>query len=384
MDVIDEQGRLFGLVNVIDALVVLLVAAVVVAGVALVLQEPEPSEPSEPSPEPATRYATITFGSTSPEVADALAAAVPDGRTRIAPGGNANVSRGEVNVTDLYRVPGDNGKVFVVARVAMTGRVDNGTFALGGHPIRVGNAVRVVGDAYALKGRITALNRSGTRLPTGATRVVMEAQVPTTVASTLAEGESYRVGTSTGATVESVSVYPTGKPAKRRVHLGVRLRTLSRAEGPHFAGRAVRVGRTMTVVPNDTAVKGSIVALGTSSPPGDQTNLTVQVAWHDVAPALAGSVTAGTTERLRDDTTARVVDSRVAPETVFVRAENGTIHSRDHPRLKNVTLTVDLTARRLDEGLLFHGRRLQLGRTVVFDFGAITVKGRLIAIEGVS
>ena len=36
MELIDERGRLFGRVNVVDALVVLLVAAVVVAGVALV------------------------------------------------------------------------------------------------------------------------------------------------------------------------------------------------------------------------------------------------------------------------------------------------------------------------------------------------------------
>jgi hypothetical protein len=36
MEVIDEEGRLFGAVNVVDALVVLLVLAVVVAGAALV------------------------------------------------------------------------------------------------------------------------------------------------------------------------------------------------------------------------------------------------------------------------------------------------------------------------------------------------------------
>ncbi len=33
--IIDEDGRLFGLINIVDALVLLLVVAVVVAGVAL-------------------------------------------------------------------------------------------------------------------------------------------------------------------------------------------------------------------------------------------------------------------------------------------------------------------------------------------------------------
>lgn len=54
MQVIDENGFLFGVINIIDALVVLLVAAVVIAGVALVL--PGEDEPQE------TR--TIVFEST--------------------------------------------------------------------------------------------------------------------------------------------------------------------------------------------------------------------------------------------------------------------------------------------------------------------------------
>ncbi|PYZ02874.1 hypothetical protein C8039_08195 [Halogeometricum sp. wsp3] len=41
---LDEDGNLFGLVNVVDALAALLVIAVVVAGAALVLQ----SEPESP------------------------------------------------------------------------------------------------------------------------------------------------------------------------------------------------------------------------------------------------------------------------------------------------------------------------------------------------
>lgn len=36
MDIIDEEGRVFGVVNVVDALVLLLVAGVVVAGAVLV------------------------------------------------------------------------------------------------------------------------------------------------------------------------------------------------------------------------------------------------------------------------------------------------------------------------------------------------------------
>lgn len=375
MDVIDEQGRLFGIVNVIDALVVVLVVAVAVAGVALILQEPEPPEQA---PETATRYATVTFGNTPPEVARSLA--VGD-RASIATGETANASEPAINVTDLYRVPGQNEKIFVVARVALTGRLRADSFVVDGQPIRIGNAVTLVGDAYALEGRISAVNRSGDRLVTGTTPVVLEATVPRLVASSLTQGDTVRAGTVTGATVESVSVYPTGSPDKRLVHVGVRFRTRSTSAGPEYAGRPVRVGQTRTIAPNATTVKGSVLALGTATPPGEATTVRVRVAWHDVPPSLARAVGVNTTEQLRGDTTAQVVDRRITPETVVVTAENGTVHRRDHPLVKNVTLTVDLAARRTAEGLQFHGRPLQLGRSVVLDFEAITVKGTVIGIE---
>ncbi|MFC6732713.1 MULTISPECIES: DUF4330 family protein [unclassified Haladaptatus] len=46
MPILDDDGRLFGVVNIIDALVVLLVLAVVAAGAALVLGPDEPASPA--------------------------------------------------------------------------------------------------------------------------------------------------------------------------------------------------------------------------------------------------------------------------------------------------------------------------------------------------
>lgn len=44
MPILDDDGRLFGVVNIIDALVILLVVAVVAAGAALVLSPDEPPQ----------------------------------------------------------------------------------------------------------------------------------------------------------------------------------------------------------------------------------------------------------------------------------------------------------------------------------------------------
>jgi len=75
MEILDEKGRLFGVVNVIDALAVLLVLAVVAAGAALVLG----SEP-EPEPEFASTHATLDLG-TQP---DYIVAQLNEGDGRVA------------------------------------------------------------------------------------------------------------------------------------------------------------------------------------------------------------------------------------------------------------------------------------------------------------
>lgn len=57
MDLVDDQGFLFGKINVIDALAILLVGAVIVAGVVLVLT------PSQPAQEPQSSTQVISFKS---------------------------------------------------------------------------------------------------------------------------------------------------------------------------------------------------------------------------------------------------------------------------------------------------------------------------------
>jgi hypothetical protein len=56
MDILDEQGRIFGRVNIIDALVVLFALAVIVAGAALVFggggTDDQPAQTPTPTPEP--------------------------------------------------------------------------------------------------------------------------------------------------------------------------------------------------------------------------------------------------------------------------------------------------------------------------------------------
>jgi hypothetical protein len=115
---VDEQGRLFGAVNIIDALVVLFVAVIVIGGIWFVgFSESEPDgEPNgegeaTPGSETELRYATLDVGTVSPQVESQIETGDTVQTTQ-----NANLT-----ITDIYRAPADDAlRVFV--RVELVGR----------------------------------------------------------------------------------------------------------------------------------------------------------------------------------------------------------------------------------------------------------------------
>ncbi|MFC7193455.1 DUF4330 family protein [Halosimplex aquaticum] len=89
MAIIDEDGRIFGTINVVDALAVLLVLAVAAAGIALVTG----SDPGEEG----TRHVTLDLGSQPEYVLEQLDA-----------GDTASLENepGNMTITDTYFTPG--------------------------------------------------------------------------------------------------------------------------------------------------------------------------------------------------------------------------------------------------------------------------------------
>jgi len=102
MALIDDNGRVFGWINIIDALVVLMVLAVVSVWIAFVfLDDAEP-------PETETTYATLDMGVQEPYAVEAIS----EGDT-YEPSGTSTL-----RVTDVHLTPqGDTTRVFL--RVAI-------------------------------------------------------------------------------------------------------------------------------------------------------------------------------------------------------------------------------------------------------------------------
>lgn len=160
MEIIDEEGNLFGVINVVDALAALLVLAVVVAGVALMVPSDERPEASES----VTVTATVKLADVSPEFAD-------DIETGLTERQNGDVTARVVEkeeVPAVVVVTSDDGHIYAREHprnkdiyLGVELRATNADEGLRFHdaPLQVGREVTLDLGIITVSGRIVELER---------------------------------------------------------------------------------------------------------------------------------------------------------------------------------------------------------------------------------
>jgi hypothetical protein len=373
MELLDEQGRIFGVVNVIDLLAVLFAVAVVVAGVALVF-----SGDSSQEPELDTRYVTLELGNQPAYVTE-----------RISEGDLSDVDGAPDNltITDVYVTPSGGQASAVTIRARITGELQQNSndetpgFTFAGDPLRLGRQLTVETDEYQVSGTVTAVQRDGDSLPISTTEVLLTTTMPADVAETISVGDRYRANGQTLATVESMTVYPANDPSNRQVHLGLSLRTITRHGEARFGGQTVGLGQSLSVRLGQYDVSGQVTQRGRTSLPGEETTTTAVVQLTDVPPERTRNVRAGLTETVGGTQYAEITDVRSEPSEVVLTSEDGNISLREHPRNVDLYLTVELRTRQRETGLRFHGDPVRLNDQIVLNFDFLTVRGVLIEVR---
>ncbi len=358
--ILDEEGRLFGRVNVVDAAVVAGLLFLVLAGGAVALG-------SLTGGEEATRYATLDLGERSPAVADRIAA------------NDTSLDR-SVTLTDVYVGPSGNGNVSVVARAKLDGTLTAGdggssVFAFGGGPLQRGDEVGVETGGYDIGGAVVELSETGGTLDTGTLPVVVETSLPAATRAYVEPGDTDRRNGRPVATVEGTLFPPTGNETVRTDLVGLTLRTVNHSGGTHFGGTELRVGKVVRFDTDRYNFSGSVVRWGSAEPAGEVGTTAATVVLRGADPAFVDGVETGAVERRGETVTARVTDKRVEPATVVLTSESGNIYEREHPRNVDVTLTVELRTRQTDAGLRFHTRALREGTELALDLGSARING---------
>lgn len=244
MPVIDEQGRLFGVVNVVDALVVLVVLAVVAAGVALV------AAPEDSDREP-RRFATVSYD--VPLDSDAATLAVGDQLLSV---------RGDESyeVAAVHHSVAPDGTAHVVATVPY-----RGSLTFGGSTVYGGQAVSVRTSDYRTKASVETLGGTDGTIATDTRSVVLRTNGSVPLAGSVSAGDAVSVGQSEVGTVRAVATRRQPEELNRTL-VGLELTARTTDSVARFGGHGLRAGAPLTVVTDTAVVRGRIAAVDTTDP----------------------------------------------------------------------------------------------------------------------
>lgn len=359
---LDDEGNLFGLVNVVDALAVLLVVAVIVAGAALVFQpEPDP-------PDPATTSVTVDLGP-QPQY---LVSEINEGDT-YSPNGNS-----ELTITDVYLTPqGDQTRVILRATLQGTANGDSLTYA--NAPPRLGRSLTITTSRYEVSGQIRAVGGDNS-LNQENTTVVLKDTMAAAEAREVTSGDEIRLGGRTVATVEDVAAYATEDPSQQTVFIEAELETYTQQGSRRFGGTQVRRGQTVTLPAADYTIDGRIERVGALEPRGTLDNRTVTLRMTDIHEDMANVIEPGMTEVSRGETIARVSRVNTDPSVIITTGDNGSVTVVDHPFLRDVTITAELQVRETTSGVQFKGESVQQGSSVVINLGTLTIEADVVSV----
>ncbi|AEH36956.1 DUF4330 family protein [Halopiger xanaduensis] len=374
MELIDEKGNLFGVVNVIDALVVLLVLAVGIAGIAVVgvLGPGDDTTDGDNGPSIETRYATIDLDTQSSSSAEAIATG--DNMT-------SGVDDERLTVTDVYAIPTSSETADVTVRTEVEGtQYENGTLAFSGSELASGHNISIQTDEYDVTGSIKTVENTTAKLQTNETEVLFEQTVDQETAEAIETGDESQLGNETIGTLETVSVYPIGN-GQYRVIAGATLETLATEDDPRYGSALVEPESTIAFSTAEYDLQPTIRELGTTEEPGEPTTTTVEIDLNQLGDREASQFEPGLTETAGGDTWATVTSVDREPASVIVETEDGNLHERQHPTKYDVTLTVELQTRETDLGLQFKSQSFRNGETIYLDFGVTTVEERAWIVD---
>ena len=364
MELIDDEGNLFGAVNVVDALVILLVLAVGVAGTALIFTNGVGS-----GSETETTYATVDLG----EQPGYIVEAINEGDTY-----NASESS-QATITDVHLTPqGNNARVFL--RVELQGQInDDDQLTYANAPPRLGRSITFITDLYEVSGQIRSIGDSDA-LDRAQTAVVIQDTVTAADAADIASGDEIRIAGRTVATVEDVAVYATAAPTQRRVFVEATVDAHRQQGDLRFGGTILRRGQSLSLSTADYTLSGTIEQVGSELDLGTTEQRTVTLRMDEIREDLADSINPGLREQVGGNTVARVTAVETEPSIIIATDENG-VSIADHPYNRDVTLTTELRVRQTTTGLQFKGEPLRQGSTVVLDLGTVTVEATVVSVR---
>lgn len=258
MGVVDEQGRLFGVVNVIDLAVVLVVVSTLVAGAVFVLVDDE--DPPEPGFESEDRYVTVVLDARPGGSVPTL-----DSDGAMAPSESVTVGGVDGQVTDTYVAPTDEGGFVTIARIRVTVSAASANLTTDrrlvtdDRNLSVGQGIRL-NDDVSYRGYVHAVDRSGADLPVRTVTTTVVTTIPPSVADRVEAGDTQVVAGSEVARLVRVDRQQAMED-RTRVEVDVALRVFDPDGAPLYGTQYVRPGAELRVAPSGYEFWGTVTGV---------------------------------------------------------------------------------------------------------------------------
>ncbi|AXG09676.1 DUF4330 family protein [Haloplanus rubicundus] len=331
MPLIDDEGNLFGVINVIDALVILLVLAVVAAGAAFLLQ------PADSGPDLSSTHVTLDMG-TQP---DYVVTEINEGDT-YSPNGN-----NQLTITDVHLTPSEEG-TRVIVRAELQGPMNGESIIYADAPPRLGRTLDIETNRYVVNGQIREIGDSDTLAGDTAT-VVLRDTMQASDAREVTVGDTIRVAGRTVATINDVAAYATDNGVERGVFVEATLQTHREQGQPHFGGNPLRRGQVVPLSTGDYTYNGRVERVGGGFERGSAEVL------------LETVVDIETASRMAEGDIATVAGHRTA------EIESVTTYATQNPDRKRVFVGASLQTLGYGEREQFGSTPIQRGNTISLE-----------------
>lgn len=324
---IDDKGRIFGVVNIIDALVVLLVLAVVIAGIVFLTTDVEADQ----------THATLDLGT----MPDHIATQVTEGDSYEPEGANANLT-----ITDVHRTyAGD--QTHVAVRVSLEGEEVDDTLEYLGEPPRLDRELTIETGLYEVNGTIQAVGE-GDQLTRETIQVVVRDTMAVDEARMIQPDDELGVGVHTMGTVDEIARFQTDDPEQRDVYVAATLEAVVIGGVIQYGGIPVERNTDVTLRTAAYSLEGPTQAVGT----GLQEQ-TMDVVLHD-------TVTAEETETIQSGDQVELGGDTIAT------FEDVAFHQTDDPDEYHATVHAEIAALGFGERPIYAGAEVRRGGELSF------------------
>lgn len=328
--IIDDEGRLFGYVNVVDALVVLLIVGVGIGGLVFVVSSGA-STTSE-----TTTHVTIDLGVQPEGIADAI---------------NENDTHqlarsSTLTITDVYRVPENDGTRTIV-RAELTGPANENGMTFDGAPPQLGRTLSISTNRYNASGSIQSVGQDES-LEIAEQSVILRADLSPSQAKSFTAGRQFRISDDRIATVEDVVKYDSDDGDQMRLYMQASIATHQRNGGSYYGGTFVQDGATLQLPLNGTGLSVTV----------DRTD--TRLGRSETTALVTDTVTAEGAQSISEGDTYFVGEQQVAT------VESVAVYETDQPDQKEVYATLELETVSLGDRARFGSTILQQGTTVPF------------------